>query len=107
MSCIAKLWFWGWINPIPNPINSNPWRFGRNSVFQAIGSVLWNCHICLKMAFSIFCCNVVGIGKTLLKKVTLDKIRELRSIGFPLKERCRLESCCVCFSIGVRHQFQL
>ena len=81
-----------WINPIP------PWCFGGNSVFLAIGSVLWNCHICLKM-FSVFCCNVAGIGKTLLKKVTLDKIRELKSMAFPLKERCCQESCCVIFSI--------
>ena len=50
---------WGWINPIP------PWCFGRNSVFLAIGSVLWNCQICLKMMLSIFCCNVVEVGKML------------------------------------------
>ena len=52
---------------------------------------------------SIFCCNVVEIGKTLLKKVILDKIKEFRSMAFPLKDRCRLESCCVCFSIWRRH----
>ena len=28
--------FLGWINPIPL------WYFGRNSVFLAIGSILWN-----------------------------------------------------------------
>ena len=50
---------WGWINPIP------PWCFGRNSVFLAIGSVLWNCQICLKMMLSIFCCNVVEVRKML------------------------------------------
>ena len=101
LSRIAKLWCWGWINPIP------PWCFGKNSVFLAIGSVLWNCHIYLKMMFSIFCWNVAVIGKTLLKMVTLDKIRELRSMVFPLKERCRLESCCICFLILVRHLSQL
>ena len=74
LSRIAKLWYWRRINPIP------PWCFERNSVFLAIGSILWNCHIYLKMMFSIFRCNVVGIGKTVLKKVTLDKIRELRSM---------------------------
>ena len=83
----------GVVNPIP------PWCLGRNSVFLAIGSVLWNCQICLKMMLSIFCFNVVEIGKTLLKKVILDKIKEFRSMAFPLKDRCRLESCCVCFSI--------
>ena len=56
--------------------------FAGNSVFQAIDSVLCNCHICLKMMFSNFCCNVVAIGKTLLKKATFDKISELRSNGF-------------------------
>ena len=81
----------GWINPIPS------WFFGRNSVFLAIGSVLWNCQICLKIMFSTPGCKVIVIGKTLLKKVSLDKIRELRSMAFPLKERYRLESCCVFF----------
>ena len=93
MSRIAKLWYWGWINPIP------PWCFGRNSVFLVIGFVLWNCQIYLKMMLSIFCCNVVEIGKTLLKKVILDKIKEFRRMAFPLKDRCRQESYCVCFSI--------
>ena len=49
MSRIAKLWYWGWINPIP------PWCFGRNSVFLAIGSVLWNCHIYLKITMALRC----------------------------------------------------
>ena len=93
LSRIAKLWCWRQSNPIP------PWCFGSNSVFLAIGSVLWNCHMCLKIMLSIFCCNVVGIEKTLLKKVTLSKIKEFRSMVFPLKERCRLESCCVFFRL--------
>ena len=56
--------------------------FAGNSVFLATDSVLCNSHICLKVMFSNFCCNVVGIGETLLKKATLDKISELRSNGF-------------------------
>ena len=63
-----------------------------------IGSVLWNCHICYKIMLCIFCGNVVEIRKMLLK-VTLDKIGELRSMAIPLKDGCRPERSCVCFSI--------
>ena len=50
--------------------------------------------------FSTLRCKVIVIGKTLLKKVSLDKIRELRSMAFPLKERYRLESCVFFFSFS-------
>ena len=48
---------------------------------------------------TFYCSKVIGIGKTLLKKVNFDEITKLGSMAFPLRERCRLESCFVSFSI--------
>ena len=99
--CIAKLWYLGWINPSP------PWFFGRKSVVLAIGSLLENCYMCLNICDSIFCCMIFGIGKTLLRKVTLERIMVVGSIAFPLKDKCLLGNCCVCFSISWVQLFQL
>ena len=90
---IAMLWYLVWIRPIP------PWFFRRKSVALAMGSFLENCHKCLNIRVSSFCCIEVGIGNTLLRKVTLEKISVFKSIAFPLKDRCLREICCICFSI--------
>ena len=63
--------------------------------------------MCLNMCVSSFCCIGLGIRNTLLRKVTLEKICVFKSMAFPLKDKCLLESCCVCFSIPCIQLFQL
>ena len=68
---------------------------------------LENCQMCLNMCVSSFYCTRLDTGKTLLRKVTLERIRVFKSMAFPLKDRCPLESCCVCFSIFCKQLIQL
>ena len=54
--------------------------------------------MCLKMVVYICCCVLVGIGKILIRKVTLERMSVFESVTFPLREICLQESCCNCFS---------
>lgn len=98
---IAMLWYLVWIRPIP------PRFFGRKSVALAMGSFLENCHTCLNMCVSSCCCIGLGIGNTLLRKVTLERISVFKSIAFLLKNMCLREICCICFSIFCTQLLQL
>ena len=81
--------------------------FWRKSVALAMGSFLENCYMCLNICVSSCCCTRLGIGSILLRKVTFERIIIFKSLTFLLKDRCRLESCSVCFSIFCKQLFQL
>ena len=98
---MVRLWSLGCIKPIP------PWFFGKKSALLAMGSLLENCQVCLKMYVSSCCCIELGIGEKLLKKVTLDRSHVFKSVAFPLNEKCLLDIGCTCFSISSKQLFQL
>ena len=83
---IARLCCLGSIKPIP------PLVLGRYSVLLALGSLVENCQICLKIFDSICFKKYVAIGKTLLKKVIFESIKVFNNIAFPFRDRCLLES---------------
>ena len=72
-----------------------------------MGSILKNYQIFWKIYLSNCSCICFGIGKTLLKKVTLDMVIVFKSFPFPLRYTCLLDKFFICFSISNKHSFQL
>ena len=71
------------------------------SVFLAIGSLLGNCQICLKMFVSICCCTGVEIGNKLLRKVTLERMGVFKVLFFLSRKGVFLKVVVVIFLYAI------